>query len=153
MHFKMSSAKWRPFCLGLIVYTLAPHGTRPSSGTILTIQSAVIYFKSLWLSTILNHVFLADDIIQNVRRNLGNSRGTSTVNLWMPTLPRMALSRTTQIKSLSEIEIQDETYWLKSANSFSASGTLGRRDLDCFGCVNCKILYGEFDNCCVNRIV
>ena len=55
MRLKMSSAKWRPSCLGLNVYTgrdrvvivhvdiLAPKDARPSAGTGLTIKLKVFF--------------------------------------------------------------------------------------------------------------
>ena len=76
MHLKMSSAKQRPFCLGLNVLSVSPvytwdphpiitvpadvlatHGARPSAGTMITAQLNIFSTKFLWIEVISNYHF------------------------------------------------------------------------------------------------
>ena len=61
---------------------LAPNGARPSAGTVMTGQLNIFLMKFLWLEVFLSYHFWPDDIIQNERRDLGKSLGSSNVNIW-----------------------------------------------------------------------
>ena len=62
------------------VDVLAPHGARPSAGTVMTVQLHILSTKFTWLEVMSSYHFWPDDIIQNGRQDLEKFLGTPSVN-------------------------------------------------------------------------
>ena len=91
-HWRIYAALWSdelnistgsvyPNCITIApAHVPAPNGARPSAGSV---EWGVLNKETdmfLWLSVILHHLYGYDDVIQNGRRDLENSRSISCVN-------------------------------------------------------------------------